>query len=107
VTIYDTAVSTAEPFYSGGICGVTGDPDIVYVGRMVDGAGNIDTINGVHQIFRMEKSGGVWTPTQLTSGSSKAFRPYVPEGAQDRLFYCEGRYQTFVDFDTRVRTMAI
>jgi len=106
VTIYDTSVSTNEPFYSGGMAGVPGDPDTVYIGRMVDGTGAIDTVDGIHQIFRYEKS-GTWSGTQITTSADKCFRPFIPQGTASHLFYCEGRYTTYEDFNTRIRKLAI
>lgn len=98
---------SAAPYYSGGVHTDPENPDVAYVSRQVDANGEIST-SGVHQLFKAERTEpGVWTLTQLTFGSQKCFRPFIPLGSR-RLFYVTGpRYAHYVDFDTRIEWIDI
>lgn len=111
-TLYDTPgstpVPTFSPSYSGGICIDPVDPNVVFVSRQVDGAGAIDIVNGVHQIFKCVTADGgdTWALTQLTFGSEKCFRPYIPEGGR-RVFFCRGRYDSYYEYYTVIDSLLI
>ena len=66
----------------------------MYCSRQVNDAGAVDE-DGVHQIFKMVKSGSSWTPTQLTTGPETKFRPALPEGGGP-LFFCRRDYPLYV-----------
>lgn len=99
---------SAEQEYSGGVITDPGNPDTVYCSRQVDANGDIDPVDGVHQIFRYtsEDGGETWAGEQLTSGNEACFRPYLPEGGA-KLFYVTGRYTSYTDFNTRIETIDI
>lgn len=106
-TVYNEAISTDQPFYNGGICRVPGNPDIAYIGRKVNASGVIDpSANGVHQMFKYTRSGGVWTGVQKTFGPEKSFRPYVPVGGTD-VWFLQGRYDSYTNYTVRPTKLAL
>jgi hypothetical protein len=78
--------------YAGGVCFHPTNKDIMFA-SISDPA----VESGVHQMYRMNRvSEGVWTATQLTTGTVPSFRP---ECAGSVLSFCRGPYgPTYFDF---------
>jgi hypothetical protein len=98
----------SEIYYSGGVITDPDDVNTVYCSRQVDGNGNIDTSNGVFQLFKYVSAdnGATWTGTQLTFGTEYCFRPYIPIGSRT-LLYCTGSYTSYLNYRTRIESLAI
>lgn len=99
--LYVSPTST-EDFYSGGVISDPADPNVIYCSRQVDDVGNI-SLSGTHQIFKgiTYDDGETWSLEQISSGSSKCFRPYIPEGSR-HLFYLAGNYTSYTSYRTLI-----
>jgi hypothetical protein len=97
-----TNLYAAEQFYHGGLCFDSADPFRVYLSTNFGG--------GQYQIqeWRSTDSGSTWTKQRDVTGGSYTgvrIRPYSPRDHNNgsvRLVWCEGRYTTFIDYDTAV-----
>jgi hypothetical protein len=93
-----TYLYAAEPYYSGGAAIDPLDVDILYLSRDTGGAN--------HQMWKYitADDGATWTGAQLTSGSSRAIRPFVVRGhgGDKKLAYMLGTYTTFTNYDTSI-----
>ncbi|MBN9467312.1 MAG: hypothetical protein J0J10_00940, partial [Bosea sp.] len=102
-----------EYSYSGGAVSNPADPNVVICSREVNSAGAVVTNDqGVHHLFKAVTADGGdnWTLTQLTFGSAKHFRPFIPEGSS-RAFFCRDRlpggYIGWEEYGTVIDSMPI
>ena len=90
-----------DQYYAGGIVLDSRDPSVVYLSR---------SVNGTYQIERwVTDDGGVsWRSTRITSGPGNNYRPVSVRGPSFGrsydVFWMHGRYRTWLDFETSIRT---
>jgi hypothetical protein len=90
-----------DQYYAGGMVLDSRDASVVYLSRRVE---------GTYQIERWVTGDGgeTWRSTRVTSGSGGNYRPVSVQGPSFGrnydLFWMHGRYRTWLDFDTSIRT---
>jgi hypothetical protein len=101
--------NSSEEFYSGGVITDPDDINTVYCSRQVDGSGEVDPVNGVHQLFKYvtDDDGATWNGTQLTSDANPSFRPYIAEGSRLLTYVGGGTYTSFNSYATYLLSMRI
>jgi hypothetical protein len=90
-----------DQYYAGGMVLDSRDASVVYLSRWV---------NGTYQIERWvtDDGGESWRSTRLTSGRGNNYRPVSVRGPSFGrnydVFWMHGRYRTWLDFETSIRT---
>jgi hypothetical protein len=90
-----------DQYYAGGMVLDSRNASVVYLSRRVE---------GTYQIERWVTGDGgeSWRSTRLTKGSGGNYRPVSVQGPSFGrnydLFWMHGRYRTWLDFDTSIRT---
>lgn len=90
-----------EIYYAGGLCFDRIDPSKIFLSAPISGVRQI-------QEWSTPDNGATWSKLRdITSGgvaSNQRLRPIAPRNrsAGPRVLWFEGRYTTFIDYDTRV-----